>query len=97
MKQNRLKMNPGKNKCILIGNKTQLLKRVTESMSVDGKLVNKSNVIKFLGLYLDELLTMRRHIAEVCRQANGILHGIRNIKKYLTEQACHRRISALVI
>ena len=66
MSQNRLKMNPDKTEFVVFGGKQQLKKcnEIKHLQCVD-KDVNRSGCIKFLGAWLDEELSMCKHISEV--------------------------------
>ena len=52
----QLKMNPSKTEFILFGNKVQLDKCNTVSIYVNGDLIVRSDVIHYLGAWLDSNL-----------------------------------------
>ena len=63
--------------------------------------VKKSDIIKFLGVWIDlsltmKLGTMKCQIMEVCKKANTILHVIWRIRIYL-RITCQRLVGALVV
>jgi hypothetical protein len=96
MKQNRLKMNPEKTEFIMIGNKVQLDKCVCDKIEVDGKAVEKADEIKFLGVWIDNTVSMKKQIKEVCKRTSKLLHVIWNIRRYLNEKTCQRLVAALI-
>ena len=97
MSQNRLKMNPDKTEFVVFGGKQQLKKcdEIKHLQCVD-KDVNRSGCIKFLGAWLDEELSMCKHISEVTRKCNLTLYNILQIRKYLTKEALTQITLSLV-
>ena len=57
MDSNWLKMNPKKMEVIYIGSRNQLDKCESKEIHVRNDLIPRSPVIKYLGLWIDELLT----------------------------------------
>ena len=49
-------------------NHTKLKKPNNFSLSFGNQSLKQSNVVKFLGVYLDEHLTWKHHISFVCKQ-----------------------------
>ena len=62
MDENQLKMNCSKTELILFGSRQQLQKCVTTRISVNEDKVYRSNIIKYLGTWMDEQLNMKQHI-----------------------------------
>ena len=69
MDENRLKMNDGKTEFIMFGAKKQLAKCKTTSIDVNKTVVNNSEVVKYLGTWMDCNLTFKDHIGKKCRTA----------------------------
>ena len=97
MDENRLKMNNAKTEFVLSGSCQQLAKCSFEVLNVNGELIQKSTSIKYLGIDLDQELSMKEQIARKCRIASFNLRRIRNIRKYLTRDACLSITLGLVI
>jgi hypothetical protein len=97
MDANRLKMNATKTEFILFGSKSQLKKCVTTSLNVAGDKVERSNIIKYLGAWLDESLTLKAHISKKCRAAMINLQRIKLIRDTLTLDACRTIVQGTVI
>ena len=70
MDENRLKMNYGKTEFITFGAKKQLAKCKTTSIDVNKTVVNNSEVVKYLGTWMDCNLTFKEHIVKKCRDSN---------------------------
>jgi Reverse transcriptase (RNA-dependent DNA polymerase) len=69
MDSNRLNMNTSKMEFILSGSNHQLKKCQTNHLLVDKDNIQKSTKIKYLGVYLDENLTLKEQIKMKCKSA----------------------------
>ena len=63
---NRLRMNNGKTDFIMFGSKLQLAKCITNSININGTEVQRSEVRKYLGAWLDQNLTLTEHVNRKC-------------------------------
>ena len=81
----QLKMNPTKTEFIYFGHHLQLRKCSEEQINVAGEEIGRSTCIKYLGAYLDEGLTFKRHVAAKCKAAMGNLLKTRSIRHLLDE------------
>ena len=59
MDQVRLKMNPSKTEFIHFGSRSQLSKCVVTQLNVNGKLVERATLIKYLRVWLDAQLSFK--------------------------------------
>ena len=69
MDSNRLKMNAKKTEVIYIGSRNQLDKCESKEICVRNDLIPRNPVIKYLGVWIDELLTFQHHINMKCKTA----------------------------
>ena len=90
-------MNSTKTEFILFGNKKQLQKCETKSITVAGEIVQKTSKIKYLGVQLDESLSMKSHIANKCRVAMLNIQRIKFIRPSLSVETCQTLVQGLVI
>ena len=97
MDRNRLKMNSAKTDFILIGSRQQLVKCKTTSILANGKMVQRSSIIKYLGALIDEKLSFKQFINSKCRIAMWNLQKLKAIRNVLTDDACKTLVSALVL
>ena len=97
MDQNRLKMNSSKTEFILIGSRQQLEKSITSSLNVNGEVVELTNVIKYLGVHLDQQLNLKHHISQKCKTAMWQLQRIKRFRSVLTQEACETLVLGLII
>ena len=82
MIQDKLLMNDGKTKFLVIGTRQQLCELQPISISVNNSVISPSPHIKNLGSWLDSNLNMMTHITKVCKACFFHLYNIRRIKKY---------------
>ena len=68
MDQVRLKMNSAKTEFIYFGSRIQLSKCVVTHLNVNGKMVERAKVIKYLGTWLDAQLSFKEHTTKNARQ-----------------------------
>ena len=97
MDENRLKMNDEKMEFTMFGAKKQLAKCKTTSIDVNKTVVNNSEVVKYLGTWMDCNLTFKDHIVKKCRTAMIKLQWIKLIRPFLNIEACTTLMLGLVI
>jgi hypothetical protein len=97
MSSNRLKMNDAKTEFILLGSKQQLNKCVSKEINVNGVGVERSSLVKYLGISLDDQVSFKQHINNKCSIAMGNLMRVKQIRKHLSIGACHTLVKGIVI
>ena len=68
-----------------------------QPININGEIVKKSNIIKYLGAFLDELLNLRQNITNKCKTAMYNWQWIRMIRPILTERATSTLLLGLVV
>ena len=79
MKENRLKINVQKTELIFLGSKQKLKKCETSQIKVIDEKLERSNVTKYLGSWLDESLSFVKHATMKCNAATWNIHRTRKI------------------
>ena len=69
MDQNCLKMNDSKTEFIMFASRLMLQKCDTTKINVNGSNIQCSDIIKYLGAWLDQHLQLVHHITLKCRTA----------------------------
>ena len=93
----KLKLNETKTEFIYFGGKHQLAKTQMDTININGKTIQCTNKIKYLGGYLDSSLTFKDHIIAKLKAAPINIIKIRNIRKYLNQDTCHKLVITLVL
>ena len=82
----RLKMNPSKTEFIYFGNPVQLSKCTVDTINVDGDLILRSPVVRYLGAWLDSGLNFKTHVTKKCTVAIANFQRIKSIR-HLPDEA----------
>ena len=93
----QLKLNSDKTEFIYFGTTHQLNKCLIDSIDVNGDLITRSEIVRYLGVFLDQLLNFKAHMKQKCRTAMSNLMWIRNICKFLTKDTCTTLMLGLVV
>ena len=97
MDQARLKMNPSKMEFIYFGNAPQLLKCTIESINVAEDLILRSDVIRYLGVWLNATPNFKLHVTKKCKAAMVNFIRIRGIHHLLTDEAASSLVLSLCV
>ena len=83
MEHDKLLLNNEKTVFLVIGTQQQLSKVNISSITMGNSAVMKSSVVRNLGSYIDDKLTMNSHMNKVCNASFYYLHNIRRIRIHL--------------
>ena len=97
MDQVHLKMNESKTEFIYFGWPSQLDKCIKTTININGEEIERSNITKYLGAYLDSKLDFKEHIKTKCKAAMLNIYKIRAAGKNLTRSACNKLMVSLVL
>ena len=93
----RLRMNSSKSEFIIFGNRAQENKCVSDGLRIEGEMVHRSHIVKYLGAWLDSNLTLKTHVKKTCVSAMLNLQRIKNIWKFLTRDSCMKLVVSLCL
>ena len=97
MSENRLQMNDTKTEFILFGHRAQLSKCECTSLRIGDCSVDKTEGMKYLGIWIDNELTFKKHIVRKARLASLNLRNIRQLRCHLSRDSCQTLVQALVL
>ena len=92
-----LTLNSEKTEFILFGSRQMLEHADTEHLNVGTTPIQQSNLIKYLGGYLESCLTFKEHVKQKCKAAMLNFIKIKAIRSSLTVSACHTLVLMLCI
>ena len=95
MEHDKLLLNDEKTEFLIIGTRQQLSKVDIYSITVGNSDVMRSSVVKNLGVFIDDKLSMTSHINEICKTFY-YLHNIKRIRKHLSRKSTETLIHAFV-
>ena len=97
MYQNKLKLNPDKTEFLVIGNKCQREKFVSEfPIDILGNQLSPFDHARNLGVNFDANFDFKRHIHNTVSSCNYYIRDIRRIRKHLTLNSATALANALV-
>ena len=97
MNLNRLQMNTSKTEFMMIGSWKQLTKCVTNNFTVCNDIVEKSEIIRLLGICIDSNLNFKTNVIKKSQTAMLNIFKIKHIRRYLTQEACEVLFHGLVM
>ena len=93
-------MNTSKTGFILLGSRQQLKKTTLSSLpvSVVGDTVEGASSIKYLGAFLDDMLSMKKQVSSItiCTKATDNILNIKGIRTFLTNETAETLLVGLV-
>lgn len=96
MNSNRLKLNTDKTELMPVGASARLGLIGSDSACIDGSNIQFETVVKYLGVKIDQTLSMHNHISNICRVSFLELRRIASIRRYLSTPAAAKLVSAMV-
>ena len=91
------KMNDNKTEFIYFGGPKQLEKCTINQINVNGEMVLRSHITRYLGAYLSSTLTLKEHVKKKCKVAMLNLLKIKATRKFLTIETGTEAVIALVM
>ena len=96
MTLDKLMLNDDKTEFVVTASRHLLKKAAVNTIRVGDCDVSKMSVVRNLGAWFDEQLTMAAHITKICSAAFYHLHNIRRTRKYLSMDAAATPIHSFV-
>ena len=97
MLSKKLKLNPDKTKCMLVGKRSDIQKLNLNKLKINEIEVTVETCVKNLGVLIDNTLSFKEQIMRVVKIAGYHLKNIAFIKKYLDEYTLRMLIHNYVI
>ena len=87
MNKNKIKLNEEKTELLVVGNRTRLRQVKKEPLTLGPNAVPFQTSAKYLGVILDETLSMKEHVTSLCRSSYFHLRKIASIRPYLSDES----------
>ena len=97
MNRNFMKRNDAETEYTRFGNKRQWLKCIRNDIKVGDITVQASLGFNYLGLFMDEELTFRKHIQNKSRVASRNLFNLRKLRRHLSMESMEILMHGLVM
>lgn len=96
MDSNKLKLNEDKTEVILIGNQVKT-KYEGKFVSLNGVKIQLADVVKNLGIILDNKMNLEFCVSTLCKSLNFQLYKIASIRQYLTPEVTKKLVTSLIL
>ena len=97
MHMNRLKINTSKTEFVYFGGARQMDKCALHQITVGDSVVTRSTNVKYLGVKLDQNLTLKEQVSSKCGLAMANIKKVRSIRNYISVALCNQIVVALVL
>jgi hypothetical protein len=92
----KLKFNDLKTEFLIIGTSQQLKKIEINSVRVGDVNIKPAESVRDLGAWFDKNMSMDVHVGKVCSKAFRGLYNIRQIRKFLSQEATKTLVHAFI-
>ena len=96
MNSNKLMLNTDKTEMMPVGSPARLRLVDGDSATVGGNTVPFKSSVRYLGVTIDQTLSMQEQIGSICRSCFLQLRRIASIRSYLSATTCARLVTALI-
>ena len=97
MSSNKLKLNTDKTEVMPVCSISRVALVESECANISGNSVPFKMSVKYLGVHLDQTLSLRQYIDSVCRTSFLELRRAATIRPYLSQSAAARLVAAMII
>jgi hypothetical protein len=97
MDSNKLKLNTDKTEVMSVGATSRLRLIGNDSVNLGGTNISFQASVKYLGVKLDQTLSMQDQISSVCRACFLELRRVASLRPFLSKDAATKLVSATVI
>ena len=81
---------------MLVGSSVRISSVGCESADIDGSCIPFQTTVTYLGVHLDQTLTMKRHISSLCRTMFLALRRIASIRSFLSNSTIEKLVAAMI-
>ena len=96
MDSNKLMLNTDKTEVMIVGTASRVKQVASNSFTILNSDIKIKESVKYLGVRLDQTLSMSSHISDVCRSSILSLRRIGCIRPYLSDRATSCLVNSIV-
>jgi len=97
MYQNKLQLNQEKTEFMIIATPRVLSTLPDIQLKLGDIYVHASTSVKNLGVVFDSTMSMTDQVSAVCKSVNFHIRNLWRIRRFITQEACHHAVRALVL
>ena len=94
---NKNKLSEEKTELLVVGDRTHLCQVKKEPLTFGPNAVPFQTSAKYLGVHLDETLSMKKLVTSLCRSSYFHLRKIASIRPYLSDESTAQLVSSLIL
>ena len=94
---NKLMLNPSKTEFLVLCSKVNRRKLVVSELVLEDTTIPETSFAKNLGVWIDQCLSMEKHVNEMCKTCLFYISWIRHIRQCLSVEITKKIVHALVI
>ena len=96
MQSNKLNLNTHKTEMMLVGSSVRISLVGCESADIDGSCIPFQTTIMYLGVHLDQTLSMKWHISSLCHTTFLALRRITSIRLFLSNSSVEKLVASII-
>ena len=97
MNKNKLELNEEKTELLVVGDSTSLCQVKKEPLTFGPNSVPFQTSAKYLGVHLDETLSMKEQVTSLCRSSYFHLRKIASIRTCLSDESTAQLVSSVIL
>ena len=96
MQSNKLKLNTEKTEMMLVDSSVHISSVGCESADIDGSCIPFQTTVTYLGVHLDQTLSVKQHISSLCCTTFLALRRIASIRLFLSNSSIEKLIASMI-
>lgn len=97
IRDNKMVINAGKSKCMVLGSKYLLKDPPVLSLTLGGIVIEQATEVKLIGVTVDSLLNWNSHVNQILLKMGRSLAVVKHCKKYILNRVMKRIVESLVL
>ena len=81
---------------MLVGSSVRISLVGCESADIDGSCIPFQTTVTYLGVHLDQTLTMKQHISSLCRTTFLALRRIASIRPFFSSSSIEKLVASMI-
>ena len=96
MQSSKLKLNREKTEMMLVGSSVLISSVGCESADIDGSCIPFQTTVTYLGVHLDQTLSIKQHLSSLCRTTFLALRRIASIRPFLSNSSTEKLVASMI-
>ena len=81
---------------MLLGSSVRISSVGCESADIGGSCISFQTIVTYLGVHLDQTLSMKQHINSLCRTTFLAFRGIASIRPFLSNSSTEKLVASMI-